>query len=147
MSAFKDLAAQRFGSLKVLGQLRRVAGQPIKWVCLCDCGTFKIARTHELTSGKVSSCGCVSSAYTSWKKMRERCYNANAGQYKYYGAKGVRVCERWATYANFYADMGPRPAGMTLDRTDPTKDYGPDNCRWATREEQDANKRVHHATA
>jgi hypothetical protein len=71
-----------------------------------------------------------------WSNMKNRCENYKAWQYKYYGGKGVRVCERWKEFANFVADMGERPLGTTLDRIDGSGDYSPDNCRWATPEQQ-----------
>lgn len=60
--------------------------------------------------------------------------------YKYYGGKGITICERWNVYANFLADMGERPAGMTLDRKDSSGNYEPDNCKWSTPAEQAVNK-------
>lgn len=84
-------------------------------------------------------------AYSIWEGMVQRCTNQNAAPWKYYGAKGVQVCERWRTFDNFLADMGEPPAGLTLDRINPFGNYEPSNCRWATYKEQANNKRVHHA--
>jgi hypothetical protein len=82
--------------------------------------------------------------YVTWKSMRQRCHDPNASQYRWYGALGVRVCERWdADFGAFLADMGPRPAGMTLDRIDPDGDYAPGNCRWADIITQNRNQRRH----
>lgn len=78
--------------------------------------------------------------WSSWKSMRERCNNINSKAYKYYGQRGVVVCERWERFANFLEDMGDRPFGTTLDRLDNSKGYSKDNCRWATKEEQMNNK-------
>lgn len=83
-------------------------------------------------------------AYNVWKKMRDRCNNPRSDNYKWYGAKGVRVCKRWDDFATFLADMGPRPStDHTIDRIDPNKGYNPLNCRWATRLEQQRSKRHH----
>lgn len=74
--------------------------------------------------------------------MRVRCNNPNDENYKYYGGRGVKVCERWDSFANFLSDMGARPEGTTIDRVDPNGDYTPENCRWSTVAEQNRNKRT-----
>ena len=78
--------------------------------------------------------------YSSWEAMKSRCFNRNHKGYRAYGGMGITVCERWLVFANFLADMGERPAGMTLDRKDSGGNYEPDNCRWATRLEQSRNR-------
>lgn len=78
--------------------------------------------------------------YKSWDCMWQRCENPKDLSYPRYGARGIRVCERWALFANFVADMGVRPAGMTLDRIDNEKGYEPGNCRWATDSDQSRNR-------
>jgi hypothetical protein len=78
--------------------------------------------------------------YNTWKKMRQRCRNRRATQYPYYGARGIRVCRRWRSFSAFVADMGWRPEGHTLDRIDQRGDYCPENCRWATKAQQNSNK-------
>jgi len=79
--------------------------------------------------------------------MKRRCGNKNDKSWPNYGGRGISVCERWMTYANFLADMGRRPAGTSLDRIDNNKGYSPDNCRWATVEEQQRNRRNNKLTA
>jgi hypothetical protein len=76
-----------------------------------------------------------------WRTMRDRCTNPTHAQYKYYGAKGITVCERWQEYENFVEDMGERPnKEYSLDRIDNRLGYFPSNCKWSTRSEQQKNK-------
>ncbi len=84
----------------------------------------------------------IPDGYYSWIKLRNRCYNPKNQDFQYYGGRGVRVCQRWDSFANFIEDMGPRPSkAHSIDRIDPNGDYEPGNCRWATVAEQNRNKR------
>jgi len=82
-----------------------------------------------------------SPTYISWCNMKQRCQNPHNIKYKYYGARGIKVCKRWQLFENFLADMGLRPRGNTLDRFPNNHgNYEPGNCRWATTEQQALNR-------
>lgn len=85
-----------------------------------------------------------SGSFISWQAMRQRCNDPKRGNYKYYGGRGIKVCERWASFKNFYEDMGDRPEGHSLERRDPNGDYEPANCCWLPKISQAANRRFNH---
>ena len=78
--------------------------------------------------------------HTIWRKMRERCENPKQSNWRWYGGKGITVCDRWMMFSNFYADMGECPPGLTLDRIDTRKGYSPENCRWSDMKQQCRNR-------
>jgi len=153
-----DLTGQKFGRLTVINQAP-TKGKDIMWNCTCECdGKMVVRRSTSLRNGNCRSCGCLrkensaslhrshgyahTPIYNLWLSIRNRCYREKNQDYQYYGAVGIKMCDRWReSFTNFLEDMGETPIGTNLSRKDRNANFSPDNCYWATIDEVCNNKR------
>lgn len=156
MPAKISLVGQTFGRLKVISEAGYL-GKRRASLCICECGTEKVVANEDLRSGHAKSCGCYkldihrkrltthgkskSVEFIKWAEMIQRCTNPNHRHTDDYGGRGIKVCERWKSFALFFEDMGECPKGLTLERIDPNGNYEPGNCIWDTWKNQNRNKR------
>lgn len=143
-----NMVGRRYGQLVVLEfDSRRGLSNTLYWRCKCDCGNVVVTRGQRLRDGKVKSCGQRISErtteYTTWCGMRNRCLNSESRDYKWYGGRGITVCEEWQNdYWQFLKDMGRKPDPyLSLERIDNEKGYEPRNCIWADVTKQANNRR------
>ena len=158
-----DLTGKRFGNWVVLERAPNKK-KATMWRCKCDCGKERDVSAINLSDGGSTNCGCkrivASKAastihgkhntrlYGVWKDMRSRCNTTTADDYKYYGGRGVKICDEWSSFENFwnwaiangYDKDAPR-GKCTIDRIDVYGNYCPENCRWVDMKTQCSNKR------
>ena len=154
----KDIAGQRFGRLVAIKPNGKQFNNT-KWLCKCDCGNFTTTNISSLTRGVCKSCGCLrkeltaakfkthgctrTKLYAVYRTMRARCEKPKDSHYKYYGGKGIKVCDEWKenfkTFHDWAISNGYKE-GMTIDRIDINKNYEPSNCRWVDMIVQANNK-------
>lgn len=144
-----DITGRIYGKLIVL-RLAGKRGRHYHWLCQCDCGGTSVVDVASLNAGRTKSCGCSAGAqpthgkfgtrvYNAWCSMLQRCLNPNSPNYRYYGKRGISVCQRWETFDKFLIDMGEPQSGQSLDRIDNDGNYEPGNCRWTTTKRQRRN--------
>lgn len=150
----RNLKNQRFGRLIAIYPISKGVNKHVIWLCHCSCGNLTKVRSNSLLSGDTKSCGCLhkekvtkhgdgggknrTRLYGIWGSMKQRCSDLNHCGYKWYGKKGISICETWLNnyqgfknwaLSNGYAD------DLTIDRIDGNGNYEPDNCQWLTKAE------------
>lgn len=154
----ENLVGERFGRLIVIERADNTNAKQARWICECECGSIVTVRAQDLKSGRTKSCGCYkrevvkscsithgmskTRLWRIWNDMHVRCEYPSATQFKYYGEKGVFVCEEWKTFEPFrdWAVANGYTDELTIDRIDVSGNYTPSNCRWASWSDQQNNK-------
>lgn len=159
MASRKELSGQKIGNATVIKPIHIDGKKKLYWLCKCDCGNEFISTSYQLNHNHTKACiDCINKEralektihgkhktriYRIWESMNRRCVSTlNDLSGKYYHQKGIKVCEEWRNFQNFYnwSMSHGYEDNLTIDRIDSAKGYEPDNCRWATMKEQSRNK-------
>lgn len=162
-NGFKDITGKKFGRLTVLKNVGRSADRKALWEARCKCGNTITTLGKSLRLGHTQSCGCLQvdrarqantrhgfaskgkhhKLYHVWGAMKRRVLNKNNWAYKYYGGRGITICDEWTDFENFkeWAFKNGYAQGLTIDRVDNNKGYFPENCVWVEKAQQSRNRR------